>query len=143
MFIFTHTENIEVLGMEDGSIDDCQITASSDDGTQTAVAARPNADGWISGHQRGPPLYQNDYVQVKHATTFCVSPNLDVYGLALYLQYLLTYFDIIYGVRMRDLSHVACFLFIYMVGFTISRVYYNMQPSLQICNNMCMYKTLC
>ena len=44
---------------------------------------------------------------------------------------------------MRDLSHVACFLFIYMVGFTISRVYYNMQPSPQICNNMCVYKTLC
>ena len=35
---------------------------------------------------------------------------------------------------MRDLSHVACFLFIYMVYFTISRVYYNMQLSLQICN---------
>lgn len=50
--------------MEDGTIKDCQITASSDDGTSTAADVRPNADGWVSALDRGPPLYQNEYVQV-------------------------------------------------------------------------------
>ncbi|XP_067932988.1 uncharacterized protein [Watersipora subatra] len=62
-FNLTIPENYDALGMASG-IKDCQITASSDDGTNVAKNARPSGTGWSTGIGRGRPLYQNEYIQV-------------------------------------------------------------------------------
>lgn len=64
---------IDALGMESGDILDCQITASIDNGVGVPKHARPNtpgSKGWVTV-TRGPPLYQNEYIQVIDISQTC------------------------------------------------------------------------
>ena len=63
LFLFDIEENFAALGMEGGAIQDCQISASSA-GTPPADA-RPGLNGWSSAESRGPPLFKNEYIQVR------------------------------------------------------------------------------
>lgn len=54
----------DYLGMLDDSIDDCQLSASSDDGTHSVEQSRlDSTTGWVSS-DRGSPYFQTEYVQV-------------------------------------------------------------------------------